>query len=286
METLTTALRQKSEHGSDSMTECEYEQSKADRYNRGIGNLNATDGYNCDLCLNRGYIAAVYHNEQYGYYSQQLVPCKCLHIRQAVKRLNRSGLKNVVRDYTFDRYTAEESWQKAIKSAAERFCRDESRNWFFIGGQSGAGKSHICTAIAVYYIRKGLDTKYMLWRDEITRIKTSITEPEQYAAMMEELKETDVLYIDDLFKTGKDPNGKMMLPTAADVNAAFEIINYRYNDPKLITIISSERTLTDLTAIDEAIAGRIAERSKDGGYCINLKHDPARNYRLKGVVDL
>jgi DNA replication protein DnaC len=103
---------------------------------------------------------------------------------------------------------------------------------------------------------------------------------------MKELKETDVLYIDDLFKSGKDNDGRYKAPTAADVNVAFEVVNYRYNNPELITIISSERTLVELDDIDEAIAGRIAEKSKAGGYCINLKPDKTRNWRMKGLLEL
>lgn len=268
------------------LTAQEVEQMKADSYNRTVGKLNEADGYNCDLCKNRGYVAAVYHNEQFGYYSETLVPCKCQRVRNAIHKLNRSGLKNMVKDYTFAKFEAVEPWQQAIKTAAERFCADEEHNWFFIGGQSGAGKSHLCSAIAVHYIRKGKDTKYMLWRDEIAKIKACVNDVEQYAAMMDELKKAEVLYIDDLFKTGKAQDGKPAMPTAADVNAAFEVINHRYNNPGLITIISSERTLNDLNAIDEAIAGRIAERSKAGGYCMNLKPDQSRNYRMKGVIDL
>jgi len=126
----------------------------------------------------------------------------------------------------------------------------------------------------------------MLWRDEIARIKALVNDAEQYGAMMQEIKNADVLYIDDLFKTGKDDFGKVKQPTPADINAAFEIINFRYNDPRKITIISSERTISDLNEIDEAIAGRIAEKSKADGYCINLGRDAGKNYRMKGMLEL
>jgi DNA replication protein DnaC len=191
-----------------------------------------------------------------------------------------------VKDYTFDKYEAEEPWQQTIKATAQRFLQDDRNTWFFIGGQSGAGKTHICTAIAVHYIRNGKEVKYMLWRDEITKVKAVVNDPEQYGELMKALKETDVLYIDDLFKGGKGEDGQYKPPTAADINAAFEIINYRYNNPNLITIISSERTLVELNEIDEAIAGRIAERAKESGYCINLKKDKSRNWRMKGVGEI
>lgn len=282
---LLTTSQIASEHGSK-MSQQELEQFKADSYNRTEGRLNQVDGYNCDLCKNKGYIASVYHNEQFGYYSELMTPCKCMKVRNAIKRLNRSGLKNVVKDYTFDKYEATEEWQRLIKEKAKTFCKDDDNNCFFIGGQSGAGKTHICTAIAVDYIRNGKEVKYMLWRDEITRLKAVVNDMEQFTPFMKELKQTDVLYIDDLFKSGKGDDGKYKPPTAADINYAFEIINYRYNNPELITIISSERTLVELNDIDEAIAGRIAERSKNQGYCINLKKDSSRNWRMKGLNEI
>lgn len=293
MEQLKTLMMESPEkwaHGSDvprkQYSDQELEQMRADSYNRSVGRLNETDGFECAECKNKGYIATVYHNEQFGYYAETLVPCKCQKVRRAIQRLNRSGLKNVVRDYTFQKYETPEPWQQAIKNAALQFCEDKDNNWFFLGGQSGAGKTHICSAIAVHYIRHEKETHYMLWRDEIVKIKAVVNDAEQYAALMNELKKVDVLYIDDLFKTGKNADGNVAAPSAADVNAAFEIINYRYNNPELITIISSERTLNALNAIDEAIAGRIAERSKAGGYCLNIGPDKNKNYRTKGVIEL
>lgn len=285
LKNLMTTLPEGLELGSE-LDPRDREQAKVDSYNREQGDLNEKDGYDCQECKNKGYIAMLHHNEQFGYYSETLVACKCMKIRKAINRLNRSGLRNIVKDYTFAKYEAEEPWQQAIKSAAQKFLKDEGNNWFFIGGQSGAGKSHICSAIAVQYIRDGKEVKYMLWRDEINKIKAVVNVAVEYADLVEPLKKAEVLYIDDLFKTGKDETGRPKQPTSAEINAAFEIINYRYNNPGLVTIISSERTLSDLNNIDEAIAGRIAEKSLQSGYCINLKKDPSRNWRMKGVGEI
>lgn len=285
-ELMTRISVKQSELGFEPMTPKEYEQAKADAYNNGIGNLDKEDGYNCDICKNKGMIASVVFNEKFGYWTETVTTCKCHKARNAIRRLHRSGLKNVVKDYSFDKYETPEAWQQTIKETAMQFCQDDNHNFFFIGGQSGAGKTHICTAIAVHYIRKGKEVRYMLWRDEITRIKSVVNEYDQYGSLMDSLKQTDVLYIDDLFKCGKGDDGKVKAPTAADINAAFEILNYRYNNKNLITIISSERTLAELVDIDEAVAGRIAERSKAGGYCINLKKDKSRNWRMKGCGEI
>lgn len=288
MQSMTETLKKlgMSESGCKPFSQEEYEQMKVDSYNSSVGSLDQADGYQCDKCKNKGFIAVLRMAEVYGYPVETLVPCRCQKARNALSRLARSGLKDAVRKYTFEGYEAPEAWQEKIKDAAQRFCETQGDEWFFIGGQSGAGKTHICTAIAVHFIRQGKEMKYMLWRDEITRLKGMVTDPEQYGEAMAELKNADVLYIDDLFKNGKDDLGNVKQPTPADINAAFEIINYRYNNPGKITIISSERTLIEMNGIDEAIAGRIAEKSKAGGYCINLARDPRKNWRMKDMINL
>lgn len=288
MQSMTETLKKlgMSESGCKPFSQEEYEQMKVDSYNSSVGSLDQADGYQCDKCKNKGFIAVLRMAEVYGYPVETLVPCRCQKARNALSRLARSGLKDAVRKYTFEGYEAPEAWQEKIKDAAQRFCETQGDEWFFIGGQSGAGKTHICTAIAVHFIRQGKEMKYMLWRDEITRLKGLVTDPEQYGEAMAELKNADVLYIDDLFKNGKDDSGNVKQPTPADINAAFEIINYRYNNPGKITIISSERTLIEMNGIDEAIAGRIAEKSKAGGYCINLARDPRKNWRMKDMINL
>lgn len=285
MTTLQTVLV----HGYDTnkalkLSEEEYAQRMCDKYNAETGDLNLYDGYECALCKNKGFIHVV--REYRGHYTETRIFCRCQNARKAIRRLNRSGLKDVVRKYTFDKYEVTEPWQQSIKTAAQRFCNDADNNWLFIAGQSGSGKSHLCTAATVHYIRKGSDAVYMLWRDDIAKIKAVGNDAIEREKLVKPLKETPVLYIDDLFKMGKDRNGNVEPPTPTDVNIAFEIINYRYNNPGLVTIISSERTLSELCQIDEAIAGRIAEQTKDAGYCLNIKRDPARNYRMKGIMEL
>jgi DNA replication protein DnaC len=87
-----------------------------------------------------------------------------------------------------------------------------------------------------------------------------------YQAKIKKLKRVPVLYIDDFFKGGASD---------ADIKLAFEILNARYNDTALRTIISSEIDLDGLMRIDEAIGGRIYERSR--GFAVMA---PGENARL------
>ena len=101
--------------------------------------------------------------------------------------------------------------------------------------------------------------------------------------MIERYKTSEVLYIDDLFKTA-DQGGAKVPPSSADVRLAFEIVNYRYNNPDLLTIVSTEYYAGQLIDIDEAVGSRIIEKS--GGNSFNIAKSRDRNYRLKGVTVL
>lgn len=257
----------------------DYEQFRVDGLNAMEGHRNEEDGYNCNICKNKGYIFKVV---QYGDdYSHVCADCKCAEIRRSILRMKRSGLKDIIKDYTFDKFKAVEPWQTAVKSAAMDYAKNPD-GWFYLGGQSGSGKTHLCTAICREFLLEGKQVIYMMWRDDIAKIKGFATDPEQRQALIDRFKKAEVLYIDDLFKTGRNPDGSEPKPTIADINAAFEIINYRYNNPALLTIISSELNEDDLLDIDEAVGGRIFERSKS----ISIAKDRSRNYRIRKAVTL
>lgn len=267
-----------------SHSEEEFCKLKCKGYNDLPGDLHKHDGYNCEKCNNKGLIAEP--RMLNGHWTEVSVDCECRKIRRTIRRLNRSGLKNIIRDYTFRSFEVSTDFQKSMKEAAAKFVRDEEHNWFFVGGASGCGKTHICTAIAGYYLKHDhKEVKYMLWRDDVGKIKGN-ADPEERERAMRGFKMAEVLYIDDLFKSGRSEDGAAQRPTIADINAAFELLNYRYNNPQLITIISSECMATDLLSIDEAIGGRIVERTAPYGYGINIKPGADKNYRLKGLVEL
>ena len=263
---------------SKQMSEKDWEQFKVDDWNKTAGNRNEEDGYNCKTCLNKGTIAKLVDLGG-GRYSHCFADCQCVETRKSIMRMKRSGLKDIIKDYTFDKFIDTEPWQKSVKAAAMEYAK-KPEGWFFLGGQSGAGKTHLCTAICRQFLLEGKQVRYMLWRDDIVKIKSAVTDSEEYSKAIDKYKRVDVLYIDDLFKTGKMADNSIQKPTAADINVAFEIINYRYNNPSLLTIISSELTEDELMDIDEAIGGRIYERAKS----ISIAKNRDRNYRIKKAV--
>ena len=263
----------------DDISPREYEQFKVDGLNDTEGDRHLEDGYDCRKCRNKGYIVKLVEKD--GTFYQTCVECKCAEIRRSIMRMKRSGLKDIIKDYTFDKFEETEPWQCTIKAAAMDYAKNPE-GWFFLGGQSGAGKTHICTAICREFLLAGKRVMYMLWRDDIVKIKGAVTDSEEYGSLIDKYKKVDVLYIDDLFKTGKTADLTRQMPTPADINVAFEIINYRYNNPSLLTIISSELTEDDLLDIDEAVAGRIFERAKS----ISIAKNRDRNYRIRKTVKL
>lgn len=216
------------------------------------------DNVDCPICKNRGYIPYV---KDGALYSKE---CECMNKRRSIRRIQKSNMTDMLMRYTFDEYQTPDADRHQIKHMAKRFAEDDS-GWFYICGQSGSGKSHICTAICARLIDRGNDVYYMRWRDESRQLKAMITE--NLDENLDKLKTVPVLYIDDFFKGGCSD---------ADLRLAFEIINSRYNDSKLRTIFSSEMMLKKVMALDEALGSRIYERAK--GYIISA---PSENWRTK-----
>jgi DNA replication protein DnaC len=245
-----------------------WKQMQIDMYNNSQGNLNEFDGYNCDICHNKGFIARLDEN---GYEVHRY--CKCQKVRSTLRRAKRSGLGDILSDFTFDKFKALEQWQIDLKNKAQAFCKDDSAKWFFIGGQVGCGKSHLCTAIAAHYIKAGLDVQYMVWVEDSKPLKALVNDI-GYQEAVSKYKNVDVLYIDDFLKTQQGEQ-----PTKGDINLAFELLNRRLLNPEQITIISSEKTMPDLLGYDEGTMSRIYKLC--GPYKTDIAKDIKKNYRLR-----
>lgn len=217
----------------------------------GLGNVD------CEICGNTGNVTEYKDGVLY---SRE---CSCMARRRSIRKLKNSGLEDMISRYTFDNYETLDQETARIKEIAQHY----TDGWLYIFGRSGSGKTHICTAICADLIRKDLEVYYMSWRDESTALKALVTDAEEYEKRLNKIKRVPVLYIDDFLKGGSSD---------ADIRLAFEILNARYNDKALRTIISSEYDIKDILDRDEALGGRIYERSK--GRVIKA---PSKNWRLR-----
>ena len=195
-------------------------------------------GIECEDCHNTGTIS--YLDENRNLITKR---CPCMNKRVAMRRIRQSGMSDLIRRYSFDSYRAETAEQQKALEKAKQFA-EADEGWFVITGQSGSGKSHICTAICGRLIERNRDVYYAPWRDISTRLKALVTDAYEYERQTEKLKRVEALYLDDFLK-GSD--------TDADIRLAYEILNYRYNDMRLRTILSSEISLEQLRQRDEAL---------------------------------
>ena len=234
---------------------------------------NSTTGNetNCPKCKGRGYTSEVVgekdvHGNNVRCY-MVLKECECLSHKKENIVANNNGIQPLLQK-TFGNFVVKNAWQANVKKLAEENAK--GNDWFYIGGQSGAGKTHICSAITNYQAKNGIKIKYMTWNDQINDLKNF-----EDNSVIEKLKRVECLYIDDLFKRPKGEDGLPKL-TAPDIDKTWELINFRYMN-KLKTIISSEVTLENLMRIDESIASRIKQCA--GKYIVSIKGEE-RNLRL------
>ena len=236
------------------------------------GNLK---GYDCPICRNKGCVYVLRDGTDEIVYRR----CQCLKVRQEIIRIKESGLDKLGNKCTFRNFKTEERWQKQIKNAGKAFASEKpNKSWFYIGGQPGSGKTHICTAIGMQLIKEGVPVRYMVWPEEIQKLKAYINDI-SFESLVNAYKTVDVLYIDDFFKVRK---GEKI--STADVNMAIRIINHRYN-AELVTIISSELSVQQIVELDEALGSRIVEMTPDK-YNLYIQYDIRKNYRFnkKGNV--
>ena len=260
---LATALSGAGGPDLRSMTPIELARWRADRCNLERG---ALEGYDCPECLNRGYF---HRGDELG--RSYLEECRCMVVRRNRERIRRSGLADMLGRYTMKAWQTREPWQVKAKELAERYAASPA-GWFLAAGPPGTGKTHLCTALCGLLMDRGVDLRYMLWRDVSVRAKACVGDEAEYRKLLEPLKKVRCLYIDDLFKTGKGAE-----PTTADVNLAFELLNARYNEEQKLTVISTELDIERLLAVDEAVGSRIYERARE--FYLPLKGK--QNWRLK-----
>lgn len=244
-------------------------------YNAEEGNLHLDDGIICPICKNKGRIAFLSATD-----CQLEKDCQCMKQRRTMLQLKSCGItKEVLEKNSFTNFNAQTDWQKQFKNTAIEYYKEilnGGKNWYYIGANSGIGKSHICTAIFQNIIRKSnVGGYYLTWSEFVPPMialsKSPVDDSQtKYLNKLKLVQEVDILYIDDFMKLTKSKynNDSLLL--------AFEILDYRYRNNK-VTIISSEYKPEQLGAMDIAIMGRIREKCDFGKYMVTYNGE---NFRL------
>ena len=239
---------------------------------KSIGELDPEE-YDCPKCHNKGFIAV----PRKGYFPAT-ASCECVEIRKNLRHIRESGMKQLLDRHNFENFAVTEPWQERMFRGAQAY-GEKPEGWILFSGQSGAGKTHLCSAICGVLAAKKLQFRYMPWREEITALKALATDLDRREEKMVPLRTTPYLFIDDLFKGGADAGVQDV--SLAEVRFAFELLNCRSNN-HLPTIISTELYPGELKKLNEALFGRIMERC--GKHVYAIKRAPGRNYRLKAAT--
>lgn len=255
-------------NNTDPISAEEYEQLKIQWYNESVGELDKEDGVNCDICKNKGFIQ--YLKDGYSYTKH----CVCMQRRKMIRRAKNSGLGEYLTKRSSD-YIITNEWQKHNFNLMVDYCKNDSKLWFAALGQSGSGKTLICSIIANHLLfNLGKNVTYITWTDFISRLKRDMMGDgtDAVSKYLDEVKNIEILFIDELLKKYNE----------TDLKYIIEIINYRYTN-NLKTIITSERSINDLLDIDEATFGRLIEKCEK--YVIDIPKDRSKNYRLRGLYN-
>lgn len=248
----------------------EFRQNQCDFYNRGKGKLNEIDGIDCPKCKNRGRFAVPREDSD----EYRLVDCECMKMRDLRRREIKSNLGDFLKLRSKD-YLITEEWQNVNRNLLREYCSTcaSSNNWFMLVGTSGCGKTMMSCIIANHYLYNlGKEVIFITWTDFIGKLKRDLMNNNAglVSEYFQEIKNVEVLVIDELLKNFND----------TDLKYIVEIINDRYVNNK-ITIITSERRVSDLLDIDEATFSRVVQ--KCGKFIIDIPKDRTKNYRLKNT---
>ena len=225
------------------------------------------NGIDCPLCFNKGYIRKKKdENGENDLINSYLVECSCMKKRKAISNAKKSGLGELL-EHRVVNYKPYNKTTIEARNLAIKYIKSKSQDWFVLLGQSGSGKTMLCSAICNELLNQGKEVVYKSWNTFVSEYKHQLRNGNN--DLIEKLQIVEVLYLDDLFKGSQSD---------FDVkNIAYDIINYRYNN-RLTTIISSEYTLNELIDIDSAITGRIKQRSN--GYLLEMI-GKENNYRMR-----
>jgi DNA replication protein DnaC len=230
--------------------------------------------YNCIKCSdNQGYVIKRDGIEYY-------VRCECFTKTINQRLITASHITNEFRLKTFSKFSLEwldEKVRKAHRASIDYALKFDDikllrANSIALLGQSGAGKTHLLTAIANQLLDKGVQVLYFPFVEGFNELKSDF---DNLNNRIEKLQRAEVLFIDDLFK-GRKEN------TPFQIEQMFAVVNYRYMN-NLPMLISSEKSVDELLRIDEALGSRIYEMSKS--FTIELVGSNI-NYRMRDTGEV
>lgn len=241
--------------------------------------------YDCDICKDNSMVLATKEDIENGVKTitswswetkSDLVYklCQCELKRKFNDIMTRSGLDHLI-DLKINDFIAKYDWQKNIKDNLYKFSNNHER-CFFLSGQSGSGKTMAMSILFKNLVGKyGLQGRYLEWESFINEANNNYREIDklEYA----NISNVPILYIDDFLKC---PNNDINNISVNDLRYARNIINQRYKNDKLITLISTELTGDEIEQLDQSLHGRIFEMATSN-YFMVIKPSKEKNIRVE-----
>lgn len=238
---------------------------------------NTKGKYNCSVCKDTTWIQGINGLKRCGCYKEDLIRRRWEHFGVNPSKVKKINEYNTYSDIT---KKAKNITVNYIKNYVT--IKNSEENSLALLGQPGSGKSHLAIGIGATLINSGICTNvaYMPYEEAMRELKANSMEDKYYINLLNKYIRAELLIIDDLFKD-KVKQGRVVGELReADIKHIYPIINQRYIDNKP-TIYNSECTPNMLLALDEALAGRILERSN----IVIFKYGTENNYRLRKFME-
>lgn len=244
--------------------------------------------YKCEICKDDGLVDATLedigtgiklftepimnedNNPDYRYMKE----CECKKLKDFKAMMSRSGL-DYASDLKITDYIAKYDWQKEIKQKLYNFVKRPT-SCFLISGQSGSGKTMAMSILFKNLVGKlGKQGHYLEWETFITETNNNYREIDlrDYGY----ITKIPILYIDDFLKS---PNNDIKNLSHNEIRFARNIINQRYKNKDLITLISTELSQGQLEQLDQSLHGRLVEMSTLE-YFMQITESKEKNIRVE-----
>ena len=252
-----------------------------------IKTVEDTNTYECSKCKDKEIIT--HNKQQLDEYHEW---CECHWKKEVIRELSKSGISRKQMEMRFKDFVTDDSdkdvqtLREDMKHKATEFYSSPA-GMFFAGGNTGGGKTTICTLVAKNVASKFKGFVYMKWTDEMQKASKQFGELDPM--YWEKVKNIDVLYIDDFLKNkqakryGSEDEDYHILRDVKEFeyDYAFNLIKYRADNEK-VTIVSSEYSLSEIERFNAALQGRMIEMIRKGGKSFFIPREDKYNYRKHG----
>lgn len=139
---------------------------------------------------------------------------------------------------------------EAAFDAARRYAEDP-QGWLVFCGTNGCGKTHLAGAIANRALERGQSVVFAVVPDLLDHLRASFAPGRElpYDELFERVRTADLLVLDDFGAQAATPWAQEKL---------YQVVNYRHV-AGLPTVVTSDRSLEELQAVNPRIVARIAD---------------------------